>query len=270
MSALVVRPQGKFQKLDFSNGTSVFSEQANPTLVFAALNDLYYPGIKVIGPGKPEYKIFAGYRVIREVQTESIYSKGTSRELEAYQEARARSAEACHAALADLRENINLIRQGEEPKADNSDPVLREAFIRAARAVPPIPEIPLSFESRVLPPGSLLLCQSSVDQKAGLQDGYYFSDQWFSLTPEEQELENLQRSTGIVLPTGQSVQGADHFSTGHDMGYSGWMMKRWPVASMEVHQKDIDYVRSLQPPRQEKLQTRPYTWFSRLMNRDFI
>lgn len=230
----IVRPKGKFQELEFLSRNFMTSDMpvagedlvlANPMLVFGAQNGLYYPGPKIIGPNEPEYEFFAGYRLKEVALSENIYSPGTSKELREYK-----------AAGMALEQIIRDAMSGAGGLFSQKATI---AFNWASKNLPPVPKAPLSLDPRILPAGSLLLCKSSKNAEGKL------SDQWFSLTPDEQEAENLQRKCGVVPWNGEVLVSSDlGFSVLHNTDLQ-MLMLRWPEKSKAVHMEDINTFFSL-------------------------
>lgn len=267
MGNSVISPRGKYQSLKISDAP-LTKAAANPHLVFAAFKDLYYPGPKV-STGSETYKFFAGYRLTQDMISDGIYSLGTSPELEAYRSAREDLTQKRELAFGhteferDSKDNII----GVKPYTKHQDHLMAE-YRQAAKNYPPVPAIPLTIEPRLLPRGSLLLCQSVETEYD--YDADNFSDTWFSLTPDEQKTENLLRCGGVVLFNGQSaILEQCKFSTiwAGGCGEISVFMKNWPEANRVAHRDDMSIVDSLRHRKEPEPQTRRYTWFDRVLNR---
>lgn len=223
MNIPVIKPEGRLRQLKLGQNTVT----ANPHLVFATTNDLYsleYKAIKF--PPGPSYRIFTAYRVMETVRTEGIYSPGMSCEVTAFRQARA--------AMKSDRQN-----PGEDLTVH-----FRRLMDTAQDLYTKVPDVPLTQESKTLPPGSLLLCRQNSNNE----------DTWYAVTPDQFEEENLQRA----LVCEQGVISA--FSSMHYEIFQRDFLRGWPDENKAAHLGDIDAVMELEKPPVPKKPT-GNSWF---------
>jgi hypothetical protein len=213
----IIRPKGRFQELVL-DGQRVQKLHADPYLVFAVADAPHSP--KPIIPGVTQWHPFACYRLREDALSEGILHPVPSSELRDYIEMKNARIDA-----------LSSLHRGHGEAQDFSHPILylTQYLLKA-------PDIQLTPDARMLPKGSLLLC----DSRSGF-DG--LSDVWVSYTPDEQKAhsETLKRGCGMVMETGEkflSLKTAFADSVKH-------ITSRWPRANRIAHLADFKLVRTL-------------------------
>jgi len=213
----ILRPKGRFQELVL-DGQRAQKRHADPHLVFAVADAPYSP--KPIIPGVTQWHPFASYRLREDAISEGIFHPVPSPELRDYIEMKKARIDA-----------LDSLHRGHGDAQDFSLPIkyLTQHLLNA-------PEIKLTTEARMLPKGSLLLC----DSRSGF-DG--LSDVWVSYTPDEQkaQADSLKRGCGMVMETGEkflSLKTA--FADSAEQ-----ITSHWPRANRASHKADLKFMRTL-------------------------
>lgn len=222
-----LKPVGKGQKLQILDGSARYRTlEADPLLLFAAHDGLFDLDDKIILPEGPDYTVFAALRLMKDTHVQGIRVSAPSKEVDVYLQAKSRMW-------------INYKDDSRKSLEENFEAHMK--LIREARAlVPPVPEVPLTQETKLMKAGSLLLCRSEFNKEAGHSDGLYYADTWYGMTMEEQYRHNIQRAVGMMLPSGEFVLSRQFgpASICHDSGTLESIFRRAPAAAVAVHLED--------------------------------